>query len=431
MNLAFGRGLDQRAPETALAPGYVRDAVNLDIAPGQYAQKVPLGHARTRIGRTLSHASATMRGGWCDARVPFALLTDGTSLVALSEDGTRTTLATVTAGYDVCAEFVEAHGAVYWSNGIERGRIVAGVNVPWGLPEPAAPGLSVTGGTLAPGTYMVAVTCVNAAGEEGGASPVAVLTLAAVGGISVALPTLPTEASGYRIYLGGPDADPGALYWAKDVTASTTLTAPGTPGRRLQTQYLRRMPAASVLTLWNGRLWAATGNLLVFSAFVGGLPHYGLYDGRGGWLRFPAPVRMVRPVYDGLYVGTDTETLFLRGESPAGAQPMRREPVDGAGVLGSLMIPAAAFPLEEPEQTDAVPAWLSTDGEVIVGRAGGSLQRLTRDRIALSPGASAALAFVRDGRSDDRLLVSTTDAPSPLRAEAFEVAGLFDNGIEL
>ena len=58
MNLAFGRGLDQRAPETALAPGFVRDAVNLDIAPGQYAQKVPLGHARTRIGRTLVHHSS-------------------------------------------------------------------------------------------------------------------------------------------------------------------------------------------------------------------------------------------------------------------------------------------------------------------------------------------------------------------------------------
>ena len=149
-------------------PGFVRDAVNLDIAPGQYAQKVPLGHARTRIGRTLAHASVAMRGGWCDARVPFALLVDGTALVALAEDGTRTTLATVTAGYGVCAEFVEAQGAVYWSNGIERGRIVAGVNVPWGLPEPAAPGLSATSGTLAPGTYLVAVTHVNAAGEEGG-----------------------------------------------------------------------------------------------------------------------------------------------------------------------------------------------------------------------------------------------------------------------
>lgn len=431
MNLAYGRGIDERSADTALAPGYVRRAENLDLSAGQYDRKVPLGRARTRMGRTLAHASVAMRGGWSDARVAFGLYTDATALVALAADGTRTTLATVTAGTGVCAEYVEPQAAVYWSNGVERGRIVAGVNVPWGLPEPAAPTLSAIAGTLAAGAYTVAVTANNAAGEEGGASPVATITLASAGGIGVTLPALPSGASAFRVYLGGPDADADALYWAKDVTASTTLASPGTPGRRIQTLYLRRMPACSALTLWNGRLWAAVGNLVVFSAFVGGLPHYGLYDGRGGFFRFPAAVRMVRPVYDGLYVGTDTETLFLRGESPAGAQPMRREPVDGAGVLGSLMIPAAAFPLEEPEQTDAVPAWLSTDGEVIVGRAGGSLQRLTRDRIALSPGASAALAFVRDGRSDDRLLVSTTDAPSPLRAEAFEVAGLFDNGIEL
>ena len=42
MNLAFGRGLDQRGAKRPFAPGFVRDAVNLDIAPGRYAQKVPV-----------------------------------------------------------------------------------------------------------------------------------------------------------------------------------------------------------------------------------------------------------------------------------------------------------------------------------------------------------------------------------------------------
>ena len=141
MNLAFGRGLDQRAPETALAPGFVRDAVNLDIAPGQYAQKVPLGHARTRIGRTLVHASAAIGGCWSDPRVGFGLFVDGTALVRLAPDGERTTLATVTAS-SLCAEFVPEQGAVYWSTGAESGRIVAGASIAWGLPEPAAPALS-------------------------------------------------------------------------------------------------------------------------------------------------------------------------------------------------------------------------------------------------------------------------------------------------
>ena len=430
MNLAFGRGLDNRSPDTTLPAGYVRQAVNLDISAGQYDKgKVPLGRARTRMGRALSHASAAMRGGWSDPRVAFGLYADGAALVSLAADGSRTTLATVTAGHGVCAEYVAPHAAVYWSTGVESGRIVSGVNVPWGLPDPAAPTLSATTGTLAAGTYMVAVTCRNAAGEEGGASPVATIALPSTAGISVTLPALPAGASAFRVYLSGPNADPGALYWSMDVTASTTLTVPAT-GRRIQTLYLRRMLAASALTLWNGRMWAAVGNLLVFSTFVGGVPHYGLYDGRGGFYRFPSSVRMVRPVYDGMYVGTADETLFLRGDG-AGQQPLRREPVDGAGVLGSLMIPSAAFPLDQPEQTDTVPAWLSTDGEVIVGRAGGLLQRLTRERLALRPGASAALAFVRDGRSDDRLLVSTTDTPSPLTADQYVIDEILDNGIEL
>ena len=426
MNLAFGRGLDQRAPETALAPGFVRDAVNLDIAPGQYAQKVPLGHARTRIGRTLAHASVAMRGGWCDARVPFALLVDGTALVALAEDGTRTTLATVTAGYGVCAEFVEAQGAVYWSNGIERGRIVAGVNVPWGLPEPAAPGLSATSGTLAPGTYLVAVTHVNAAGEEGGASPVATLALSVAGGISVTLPALPAEASGYRVYLGGPDADPGALYWAKDVTASTTLTAAGTPGRRLQTQYMRRMPAASVLTAWNGRMWAAVGSLLMFSTFVGGMPHYGLYDGRGGWLPMDATVTMIRPTADGIYVGTNTGVWFLSGDPAA---TMARLRVDGFGVLGSTVVPAGSFAAgqQTPDATADLPVWLSSEGDVLLGRPGGIVQRLGLV-LAFAPNGPAALMYIDDSRGR-RLIVSAPAGDSSSAAVVAPTPVLVGNGV--
>ena len=248
MNLAFGRGLDQRAPETALAPGYVRDAVNLDIAPGQYAQKVPLGHARTRIGRTLVTADAGLRGGWCDPRVGFALLVSGTTLMALFEDGD---LLPVASGLDadsrVCAEFVPEAGAVFWSAGSTTGRIVDGVAAAWGLPDPAAPSLSAgAGGFLRAGTYQVAVSLRAASGLESALSPVTEIAIADDGALlSVIVPALPAGASSWRVYMSARDGD--GLYWSADFTGTSTVIVADAGGRMAGTRFHTRFPPCQTL----------------------------------------------------------------------------------------------------------------------------------------------------------------------------------------
>ena len=429
MNLAFGRGLDQRGAETTLAPGFVRDVVNLDIAPGQYAQKVPLGHARTRIGRTLVTADAGLRGGWCDPRVGFALLVSGTTLMALFDDGA---LLPVADGLDadsrVCAEFVPEAGAVFWSAGSTTGRIVDGVAAAWGLPDPAAPSLSSgAGGVLRAGTYQVAVSLRAASGLESALSPVTEIAIADDGALlSVTVPALPAGASSWRVYMSARDGD--GLYWSADFTGTSTVIDADAGGRMAGTRFHARFPACQTLCHWHGRMWGGLGALLVFSAIVDGAPALHLIDAAGGYFPFDAPVRMIAPVLDGLYIGTDAAVWFLAGTEPA---DLRRVRVDGAGVLGHLMIPASAFPLQAPEGTDRVPAWVSADGEVIVGRAGGMVQRLTQDTVSARPGATAALAYLRDGRGERLVASMPSAAAAPWTADTIAVASLLDNGIAL
>ena len=427
MNLAFGRGLDQRGAETTLAPGFVRDAVNLDIAPGQYAQKVPLGHARTRVGRTLVTADAGLRGGWCDPRVGFALLVSGTTLMALFEDGA---LLPVAAGLDadsrVCAEFVPEAGAVFWAAGGTTGRIVDGVAAPWGLPDPAAPSLSAGAGALEAGTYQVAVSLRAASGLESALSPVVEVDVDDDSSIAVTAGALPSGAAAWRVYVSARDGD--GLHWSADFAGASTVISDDAGGRMASTRFHTRFPACQTLCHWHGRMWGGLGALLVFSAIVDGAPALHLIDAAGGYFPFDAPVRMIAPVLDGLYIGTDAAVWFLAGTEPA---DLRRVRVDGAGVLGHLMIPASAFPLQAPEGTDRVPAWVSADGEVIVGRAGGMVQRLTQDTVSVRPGATAALAYLRDGRGERLVASMPSAAAAPWTADTIAVASLLDNGIAL
>lgn len=421
MNLAFGRGLDQRGAETTLAPGFVRDVVNLDIAPGQYAQKVPLGHARTRIGRTLVHASDVIGGCWSDPRVGFGLFVDGTALVRLAPDGERTTLATVTAS-SLCAEFVPEQGAVYWSTGAESGRIVAGASIAWGLPEPAAPALSAGVGALSAGTYQVAVAWANLAGEEGGLSPVSVITIEDGQGIVVTLPDLPDGVVAARIYRSRADGD--ELLAAMSDVASVALTA-GTLGRPPVTRFLRRFPPVTRLLHWHGRMWGAVDSTLIYSAIAGGMPALHLYHPVGGCLSMDAPVTMILPTLDGLYIGTTMSAWFLSGDAPEA--PMRRVRVDGDGVLGAMMAPAGAFQRDQPDLIADMPAWMSTGGDVLIGRPGGVVQRIGQ-RLAFAPSGPAAVIHVDDGRGK-RLIVSAPGGSSSAAAPLAPVPGLVDNGV--
>ena len=102
------------------------------------------------------------------------------------------------------------------------------INFPTAAPTIAPKGGGATGGLLAPGTYILSYTFVNAAGAETNASPYSTPFTVTAGQIpQVTLPPLPGGVSpgattAYNIYLSGPSADPtSVIRYAAGVTTTT------------------------------------------------------------------------------------------------------------------------------------------------------------------------------------------------------------------
>lgn len=429
--LAFGLGMDNRSPETALPPGYVRAAVNVDIAPGQVVDQVPMGAARTREGFTLVDA-ATWHSVWAHPAVAFALGVRNGVLTRIANDGnlTRTTLQTLT---DAAApvSYAEAAGTVWWSNGTDRGRVsAAGAALVWGVPEVTATlTLAAAGsGGLHAGRYQVCASYLDAAGEESAPSAIKTITLTEGQGITLTLSAAaPTGATKTRIYRSSHDGD--VLYHAGDVVGSTTSIAITNTALRkpIETLGARRTPAASIVRAWNGRLWCAAGSVVWFS-----MPgRYGLYRPMDGFFLLPGTVTLLEPVEDGLYVGHARGVEFWAGADP---QTFQRVAADACGAVAGtgLQIPVTAFQVGPPrDRTATVAAWWSTDGGLVVGRTGGLLQRVTRERLATLPGASGAMLYRRGGEFERVLSVYADGGDSPLQANDTVIEAIIENGIEL
>ncbi len=108
-----------------------------------------------------------------------------------------------------------------------------GVGMVWDpMPQAGAPQLSTVAGAGPGGAFYAAVSFVNAAGEEGLASTVLDLTVAAGNLLVIAAGTAPSNAKGWNAYAG---ADPGALALLNatplPIGAAFTWTA-GTVGGR-------------------------------------------------------------------------------------------------------------------------------------------------------------------------------------------------------
>ena len=99
------------------------------------------------------------------------------------------------------------------------------------------------------------------------------------------------------------------------------------------------LPPVTRLLHWHGRMWGRWASTLIYSAIAGGMPALHLYHPVGGCLSMDAPVTMILPTLDGLYIGTTMSAWFLSGDAPDA--PMRRIRVDGDGVLGAQMLPPA------------------------------------------------------------------------------------------
>lgn len=121
----------------------------------------------------------------------------------------------------------------------EEAWLANGSDYLWNPSTPLAPTTATTGGSIAAGTYYVAVSATNAAGETfATAAPATVITTGTTSTISLTFFTV-CNATGYNVYVG---TSAGTLY--KQVAANFSV-----PSAALPTQSVLNMAGSTSITL--------------------------------------------------------------------------------------------------------------------------------------------------------------------------------------
>ncbi|MGH8471094.1 MAG: hypothetical protein ACREVJ_01205 [Gammaproteobacteria bacterium] len=300
----FAKGMTNLGMPSGLPEGACRNAVNADFYDD--------GRWRRRGGRRLVYTSSDADSLWRGAGM--TLYRDGTSLKELirAADGTYTS-RTVQSGLAPRRALVyqEVAGEVYWTNGIATGRIRRGVNGPWGVTPPVQqPALSVTSsGGLDAGLYLVAITYLDASGQESGTGLAEQVSVPQGGGILAS--AIPSPPAGHRIALYCSPSDGQVLYlFGEYPAAQKEVKIERFQGSiPLETQFGIPPPAGERLCAYNGRIYIAKGSVLHATCPL----RYDLSMPAQDDIPFEHPIRVVTDVTDGLYVATDTLTYFVTG----------------------------------------------------------------------------------------------------------------------
>lgn len=381
-------GMNNRQPDYALPNGTVRNAVNADFDQ--------VGYARRRRGYSRVYAGASAHSGFsCPAGEFFA---EAGTLKRLNADNTATVMRQGLNGGQIAYEYFD--GVVYFSDGAATGKIVSGAAVPWGMDAPPAPKLMALSGSYGQGTYVAALTAVDAGGRESGASEVATLLVGEGAGIKFY--DLPSTTA-LRLYLSAPDGT--TMYFVAEVPAGTTshtlLAGRYDNGRPLDSQFISRPPAGSIIRHHKGRMYIAAGSTLWYTE------PYALdrvYLSRN-FFQFPQSLSVVEPTDAGMWVVAD-KTYFYRGDGP---ETFKQETKLGYGaVLGTAV--------RVPNTTDVM--WYSSRG-VIVGTENGEANNRQEVNVAAESGTSGA-TLVRDKDGVQQFIASIKDpVVSPLVAQSF------------
>lgn len=254
----------------------------------------------------------------------------------------------------------------------------------WGVPDLKATDVEKYPGTggIPPGAYKVALTLVNAHGEEGAPYEVFLVESDTAFDLTLRPSKVNANAQGtetVRVYMS---ADSGTtLYLQKEYPyfleyieyrpgvfgeypRPTTIRTVTTTGMELVTQHLRQPPRGSILCSHHGVILIANGKTLFYTTPL----RVHQVDYRKGFFQFPSAITNVVSMDSGVYVTAD-KTYFL--------PKLETTDVSQHEVLD---IPAVAGSAKRVSGNKAV--WLTAYG-MVIAEDGGNTKFLHRDTYAI------------------------------------------------
>ena len=408
--LGWPAGVNNVAREDATPRDALRQAVNVDLTPEGKPQR-RRGYTQRVAGE--SHSAIAFAGH-------LLAVTEGVlTAYAASWDGTA-----LVSGFSAARlAYAEVAGQLYWSDGNRIGRIDEALDpAPVWTDCPGQPTLTALAyGGLAAGVYQVAVTysdtaayAYDTAWRESGSSQAVLVTVPAGGGIQLSSILPNTDATSVRIYVSGANGD--VLLHVLDIPTgqSSAIIGAGPRGKQLDTQFCEPMPPATTMTMYNGRLYAANGNVLRWS-----LPFaYGLWH-PDNYVEIDADITMLEPAGDkGLFIGSDKpnridgRTYFARGLDPS-SWVLGIAQAHGVVPGSSLQVPGTALGLDTP---DDVPYWLSRSGQFCYGDENGRVTRLTAGRFVTQQAGGEGATLLREENGLTQLITSLLGGSSNMMA---------------
>lgn len=320
----FEYGMNNLVPDTELSivskrgveGKFLRSAANVDISKGV---------VRRRSGAVRKVSGNDCHSLWAGAADKFFV--DGTSLKRLA--GSTDALTATTARTGLASgrrmSYVQANDLVFMSNGVDFLWLHDGVIEPH-----CPPGASTTWSTTdADGNVTLHATAFE---------------------MSTGVPRLSTYSS---------EPNSSVLRNADGICAALLL---------------QPLPAGDILAFLNGRLYSALGAVLSFSE-----PYLlNLYNPGRNYIVFPAPITMIEPCQNGLYVSAD-QTYWIAGD-PTVAE------------LNPVLPYKAIRGTSGPVPNDNSCYWLSERG-IVVGTQAGTVKNLQEGSVATGAAESGAGLF--------------------------------------
>jgi hypothetical protein len=301
--------------------------------------------------------------------------------------------------------FVDINGVVYWSNGEQSGRLFSGQLFDGGIPESVTsqPCVRVVDGNLPSGMYQVAVTFVNAGGEESGTCAPRLITLTGTSGIECFDIPSPVGSTSVRVYLSATNGEELFLQKQSDIRSSVTITD-FTYGLRIKTLLLDKFPQCDILQYFSGRLFGAKGSVLYFSEAL----QYELCHLVNNFIPFEDEITLIAPTNDGMYIGTKDKTWFVSGTEPKEFKVVTDYPY---GALRGTLQTVACSLLGMTDALGTVPFWYSTLGAVL-GLQGGIIKPIHENRVAVE-GFSHGSTLLKVKNGTNQLITSLKKTHSP------------------
>lgn len=294
----WAKGINNKANWRDLPDGFVRDTVNLD--------PLESGSMALRPGFDARYAGSAVRGAL--AVGSHVLVADGTALLVHDALANSTTTLATIAGAGLFAGAV-LNEELFFCTENETLRYKAGVLRPWGVPTVTAqPVPSITSGALLPGVYQLAMTLVDAYGDEGATTQAVNIAVGVGQALSVTLP----PRAGYtpRLYVSAVNGS--TLYLQAEGAGAYKVDAVDDSTSRLETMHHRAPTPGSAVVSHNGVIATADGTAVWVTNPM--RPH--LVDRATRFFQFPAPVNMVASAGGGLYIGAD-KVYFIAGVETA------------------------------------------------------------------------------------------------------------------